>query len=125
MACAPGVASLLGILTAFRLIRRSTSEIFYIFYTIICTFPFCNIFTYLVSSSQMWVSWSMVQLFRFNIFKKNCIIILYFVKVQQIQVWGYTSGLLYNFISPRHVLSLYAFFYIFYIILFCLKPLVN
>ena len=46
MAHAPSVASLLGMVTAFGLIPRSTSEIFKkIFYTIFCAFPFCNIFT--------------------------------------------------------------------------------
>ena len=69
--------------------QEAPMKFFTFFYTIICTLPFCNIFTYLMSSSQMSVSWSMVQLFRFKIFKKIvCIIILHFVKVWQIQVWG-------------------------------------
>ena len=66
--------------------QEAQVKFFEFFYTIFCTFPFCNIF-YLMISSWLWVSCSMVQLFRFKICKKIvCVIILYVVKVWQIQV---------------------------------------
>ena len=70
MAHAPSVASLLGMVTAFRIIPRSTSEFIY---TITFVHShFYNIFTYLMSSSWMLVSWSLVQLFSVTFFLKKC-----------------------------------------------------